>query len=87
MTCSIYKTRQWVRSLLGGFGGRKFYIRRGTIYSIPIWDVFVPEGEWEEAGEHIYGAKFVELSKLGKQCQACSGSVLLLGSLWLLFQG
>ena len=38
-------------------------------YNKLIWDVLALEGEWEEAGEHIYSAKFVELSQLGKWCQ------------------
>jgi len=29
------------------------------IYYRPIWDVLAPEGEQEEAGEHIYGAKLI----------------------------
>ena len=49
--------------------GQKLYILGVAGYNKPIWDVFVLQGEWEEAGERLYGAKFVELSKLGKQCQ------------------
>jgi len=25
------------------------------MYVTPIWDVLVPEGEWEEAAKHVYG--------------------------------
>ena len=64
---------------LGGISGRKLYILG---YNKPIWDVLVLEGEREEAGEHLYGAKFVKLSQLGKWCQ---GSILLLGLLGLVF--
>jgi len=45
------------------------YISGVARYNKLIWDVLALEGEREEAGEHIYGAKFVELSQLGKQCQ------------------
>jgi len=53
----------------GGGGGRKLFILGVAGYNKPIWDVLALEGEWEEAGEHLYSAKFVELSQLGKQCQ------------------
>jgi hypothetical protein len=73
--------RLLLRSLRGISGG-KLYILGVAGYNTPIWDVLVLQGEREEAGEHIYGAKFVELSQLGKRCQwAYLGSVLLLGSL------
>jgi len=68
--------------LLGGISGGKLYILGVAGLDTPIWDVLALQGEREEAGERLYGAKFVELSKLGKRCQwASSGSVLLLGSL------
>jgi len=74
-----------VRSLLGlsgGILGGKLYILGVAGFITPIWDVLALQGEREEAGECLYGAKFVEFSKLGKWCQlASSGSVLLLGSL------
>jgi hypothetical protein len=75
-----------VRSLLRSLGGRKLYILGVAGYNTPIWDVLALQGEREEAGEHIYGVKFVELSQLGKRCQwAYLGSVLLLGSLGSVF--
>jgi len=61
-----------VRSLLaslGGISGGKFYILGVAGYNTPIWDVLALQGEQEEAGEHLHGAKFVELSQLGKRCQ------------------
>ena len=61
-----------MRSLLGALGGisgRKLYILGVTGYNTPIWDVLVLQGEREEAGERLYGARFVELSQLGKRCQ------------------
>ena len=74
-----------VHSLLGSLGGilgGKLYILGVAGFIMPIWDVLVLQGEQEEAGERLYSAKFVELSKLGKRCQlASSGSVLLLGLL------
>jgi len=30
------------------------------IYHTPIWDVFAPQGEQEEVGEHFYGAKLIK---------------------------
>ena len=62
----------WVRSLLGALGGisgRKLYILGVAGFITPIWDVLALQGEQEEAGERLYGAKFVELSQLGKRCQ------------------
>ena len=50
----------WVRSLfgtLGGIWGRKLYILGVAGYNKPIWDVLAPEGEQEEAAEHIYGGQ------------------------------
>ena len=71
--------------LLGGILGGKLYILGVAGFIMPIWDVLALQGE-REAGERLYGAKFVELSKLGKRCQlASSGSVLLLGLLGLVF--
>ena len=68
------------------WGGGVFYIYKEMIYYTPIWDVLAPQGEREEAGERLYGARFAELSELGKRCQwACLGSVLLLGSLGSVF--
>ena len=37
----------------GGIRGGIFYIWEGIIYNTPIWDVLMPEGEQEEAGEHL----------------------------------
>jgi len=54
---------------LGGISGRKLYILGVTGYNTPIWDVLVLQREWEEAGERLYSARFVELSQLGKRCQ------------------
>jgi len=63
---------RWVRSLLGALGGisgGKLYILGVAGFITPIWDVLALQGEREEAGERLYGAKFVELSQLGKRCQ------------------
>jgi hypothetical protein len=52
----------WVRSLLGSLGGnlgRKFYISAVAGHNTPIWDVLALQGEREEAGEHLYGAKLI----------------------------
>jgi len=46
-----------VRSPLGSLGGRKLYILGVAGFITPIWDVLAPQGQQEEAGEHIYGAK------------------------------
>jgi hypothetical protein len=54
---------------LGGISGGKLYILGVAGYNTPIWDVLALQGEREEAGERLYGAKFVELSRLGKRCQ------------------
>ena len=43
----------------GWVGGRKLYILGIVGYVTPIWDVLAPEGEQEEAGEHIYGPKLI----------------------------
>ena len=51
----------WVRSLfgtLGGIWGGKLYILGVAGYNTPIWDVLALQGEQEEAGERLYGAKF-----------------------------
>jgi len=40
---------------VGCVGGRKLYILGVAGYDTPIWDVLAPEGEREEAAEHIYG--------------------------------
>jgi hypothetical protein len=50
-----------VRSLLGALGGisgGKLYILGVAGYNTPIWDVLALQGEREEAGERLYGAKF-----------------------------
>ena len=52
---------------VGHDGGQKLYILGVAGYNKPIWDVLALQGEGEEAGERLYGAKFVELSKLGKR--------------------
>jgi hypothetical protein len=57
-------TRCW-----GAIGGGIFCISGVAGYDTPIWNVLAPQGERVGAGEHIYGARFVELSKLGKRCQ------------------
>ena len=54
-----------MRSLLGSLGGNwggKFCILGVVGYNTPIWDVLALQGEREEAGERLYGAKFVEPS-------------------------
>ena len=43
---------------LCGFGGRKLYILGVAGYNKPIWDVLALQGEREEAGECLHGAKF-----------------------------
>ena len=43
--------------VLGGISGRKLYILGVAGFITPIWDLLVLQGEPEEAGEHIYGAK------------------------------
>jgi len=45
----------WVRSLLGVLGAGNCMFRGVVEYVTPIWDVLAPEGEREEAAEHIYG--------------------------------
>ena len=50
-------------------GDQKLYILGVAGYNKPIWDVLLLKGEREEAAECFYGAKFVELSQLGKWCQ------------------
>ena len=60
---------QVVRSLLGSLGGiscGKLYIVGVTGYVTPIWDVFVPQGEWEEAGERLCGAKLINFFPIRK---------------------
>jgi len=50
-----------VHSLLGtlrGISGGKLYILGVAGYDTPIWDVLVLQGEQEEAGECLHGAKF-----------------------------
>jgi len=59
----------WCTHCWGLIGGKKFCILGVAGYHRPIWDVLALQREWEEAGEHLHGAKFVELSQLGKQCQ------------------
>ena len=44
-------------SNLAGILGEKLYILGVAGFVTPIWDVLAPEGEQEEAGEHIYSAK------------------------------
>ena len=56
----------WVRSLLGSLGGiwgGNLYILGVALagYDTPIWDVLALQGKREEAGERLYGARFVEL--------------------------
>jgi len=43
---------------LGGISGGKLYILGVAGYNTPIWDVLALQGEREDAGEHLYGAKF-----------------------------
>jgi len=49
----------WCSHYWAHWGGRKLYILGVAGYVTPIWDVLAPEGEWEEAGEHIYGPKLI----------------------------
>jgi hypothetical protein len=56
-----------MRSLLGSFGGTlggkcggKLYISGVAGYNTPIWDVLALQGEREEAGERLYGAKLIK---------------------------
>ena len=44
----------------GCIGGGKLYILGVAGYNKPIWDVLAPEGEWEEAAEHIYSPKLIK---------------------------
>ena len=53
----------WVHSLLGTLGAildAKLYILGVAGYDKPIWDVLAPEGEQEEAGEHIDSPKLIK---------------------------
>ena len=54
---------------LGGISGGKLYILGVAGYNTPIWDVFPPQGEREEAGERLCGDRLVHFSQLGKRCQ------------------
>ena len=44
---------------LGSLGGGKLYILGVAGYNTPIWDVLALQGEREEAGEHLHGAKLI----------------------------
>ena len=50
----------WCAHCWAHSGGRKFYIYKGMIYHIPIWDVFTRPGERGEVGERLYGAKLIK---------------------------
>ena len=59
----------WVGLLfgtLGGNWGRKLYISGVAGYNTPIWDVFAPQGKWEEAGERLCGAKLINFFPIRK---------------------
>ena len=57
----VNRCQQCLMWQVGGcIGGRKLYILGVAGYNKPIWDVLVPEGEWEEAAEHIYGPKLIK---------------------------
>ena len=73
--------------IVGCVGGRKLYILGVAGYDKPIWDVLVPEGEWEEAAEHIYGGQVNQFlpNYASGASRLCLGSVLLLGSLGSVF--
>ena len=43
---------------VGHDGGQKLYILGVAGYNKPIWDILALQGEREEAGERLYGAKF-----------------------------
>ena len=77
----------WLRSLLGGFGGGKLYIWGVVGYDKPIWDVLTPEGEREEAGEHIYGPKLIKFFPIRQPVPGglARARFWLLGSLALIF--
>jgi len=79
-----------VRSLLGtlgGISGGKLYILGVAGYDTPIWDVLALQGEQEEAGERLHGAKFenyIRIRQVVSDVSLCSlGS--LLGSLATVF--
>jgi hypothetical protein len=48
-----------VRSLLGTMGGDNCIFGGVAGYNKPIWDVLALQGEREEAGECLYGAKLI----------------------------
>jgi len=72
----------WVCLLLGMLGailGAKLYILGVAGYDKPIWDVLVLQGEQEEAGEHLHGAKLINFFPIRQvvparlaQAQFCS---------------
>ena len=43
---------------MGAILGGKFYILGVPGYDTPIWDVLALQGEWEEAGERLWGDRF-----------------------------
>jgi len=52
----------WLCSLLGtlgGISGGKFYILGVAGFITPIWDVLAPQGERDEAGQRLWGAKLI----------------------------
>jgi len=51
--------QMWVGGCARCWGG-KLYILGVAGFITPIWDVLAPEGEWEEAGEHVYGPKLIK---------------------------
>ena len=62
----------WLCSLLGasgGISGGKLYILGVAGYITPIWDVLALQGERDEAGQHLWGAKLINFSQLGNRCQ------------------
>jgi len=54
----------WLCSLLGasgGISGGKLYILGVAGYNTPIWDVLALQGERDEAGQRLWGAKLIKI--------------------------
>jgi len=74
--------------LVGGDFG-KLYISGVAGYNTPIWDVLALQGEWEEAGEHLHGAKLIKIFPIRQVVPVGLTWVrfLVLGSLGSAFHG
>ena len=46
---------------VGCIGAGKLFILGVAGYNKPIWDVLAPEGEWEEAAEHIDSLRLINI--------------------------